>query len=46
LKFEQLQKSVWIGKTEIPDAFIKDLGERDILECVHIFEVRRRGTLK
>ena len=41
-----LQKSVWIGKSKLPEDFIKKLKEYNFLDCVHIFLVVDRGTLK
>jgi DNA-binding PadR family transcriptional regulator len=44
--FTMLQKSVWVGKNKIPEEFLKDLRERQLLPHVQIFEVSKRGTLK
>jgi len=45
LGFSLLQRSVWIGKDKIPEEFIVDLRELDILGYVHIFEINKRGTI-
>jgi len=46
LGFNMLQKSVWVGKKKIPQEFLDDLRLRKMLPYVHIFEVKKRGTLK
>lgn len=45
LGYEQLQKSVWIGGGPLPEEFMKQIKEWDILDTVHIFTVRERGTV-
>lgn len=45
MKFSLLQKSVWIGKTKIPEQFIHDLKKRDMLDYVHIIEINKKGTI-
>ncbi len=45
LGYAKLQGSVWIGGNEVPEEFIKDLSEEGILDCVHIFEVKKKGTI-
>jgi len=45
LKFSLLQKSVWIGKNQIPEGLLKDLRKRDMLNYVHIFAISRSGTI-
>ncbi|MFH1161749.1 MAG: hypothetical protein V1696_00505 [Candidatus Jorgensenbacteria bacterium] len=45
LGFSPLQESVWVGKRLIPEDFIHDLREWDIVRYVHIFEVSKSGTL-
>ena len=44
--FEMVHQSVWIGKTKIPENFIKDIEDLKILEYVEIFEISKIGTLK
>jgi DNA-binding transcriptional regulator PaaX len=46
LKFTMLQKSVWIGKTILPENFIKDSREQNILKYIEIIVVTKYGTLK
>ncbi len=46
LKFNMLQRSVWIGKTKLPDQFLADLGRLDMLSYVEIFAVSGRGSLR
>ena len=45
LQFELVQKSVYRGMTKIPKEFIEDLQKFNLLECVHIFVVKKHGTL-
>ncbi len=45
LDFSMLQKSVWVGKTKLPEEFIKRLQELKILSCIHIFTVKETGTI-
>jgi len=46
LKFEMLQKSVWIGKTKLPEEFISDLNRAKILSYIEIFEITKSGSIK
>ena len=46
LDFKILQKSVWIGKNKIPEDFLLDLKDGDLLKYVHILEVGSRGTVR
>lgn len=46
LGFTMLQRSVWIGKKKIPEEFLRDIRERRMLSYLHIFEVKKSGTLK
>ena len=43
--FEQLQKSVWIGKSQLPKEFITTIDDLDVSKYVHIFSVREKGTI-
>lgn len=45
LGFEYLQKSVWFGAGPLPEKFIKFLRNLEILNNVHIFEIKSFGTL-
>lgn len=45
LDFKILQKSVWIGKVELPENFIKDIHNLNLEEYIHIFKVTKGGTL-
>lgn len=45
LGFSFLQESVWVGKRTLPESFLQDLRELELLGCVHIFEISRRGTI-
>ena len=45
LGFSMLQRSVWVGKNKIPEQFISDLKERDMLSYVQIFEISKKGTI-
>ena len=46
LGFSMLQKSVWIGQNKLPQDFIKDLKELNILQYIEIFSVSKTGTIK
>lgn len=46
LDFKMLQKSVWAGKSKIPEAFLEDLRKKHLLGCVHILEVSKAGTVR
>jgi len=45
--FSMLQKSVWIGETQLPEDFFHSLKELDLLPYIHIFAVNKEksGTL-
>ncbi len=45
LGFQMLQRSVWIGKYEVPEDFIYDLKELNILDNMHILKVHKTGSL-
>jgi len=46
LDFNMLQKSVWIGKTKLPEEFIYHLRKYNLLSYVEIFEISKVGSLK
>ncbi|MBI3638399.1 hypothetical protein HY227_01490 [Candidatus Wolfebacteria bacterium] len=46
LEFKMIQKSVWLGKTKIPQEFIKDLNNLKLIDFVEIFEITKTGSLK
>jgi len=46
LGFKMIQKSVWIGKIEIPKEFIDDLFKLKMDEYVEIFEISKTGSLR
>jgi hypothetical protein len=45
LGFLLLQDSVWVGARKIPERFLFELKERDLIPCVHIFEVEKEGSI-
>lgn len=45
LGFSLLQDSVWIGARKIPDQFLFELKERELISCVHIFAVQKEGSI-
>ena len=45
LGFEPLQKSVWIGGSPLPEEFIRAVHELGALPCIHIFTVKKYGTV-
>ena len=46
LDFKLLQKSVWVGKSRVPQVLINDLEDLDILSYIEIFEITKGGSLK
>jgi hypothetical protein len=44
LGFNMLQKSVWVGKTKLPEEFITDLKMINILSFVEIFAITKQGS--
>lgn len=44
--YEQMQKSVWSGKSPLPNYFLQDIQTLELEKCVHIFSVRDPGTLE
>lgn len=46
LGFKMLQKSVWFGKKKIPEAFMRDLREREMVDYVQIFSISKTGSLR
>ena len=44
--FRMLQKSVWYGKKGVPERFITDLREMNILEYVDVLAVTKGGSIK
>ncbi|OGF74791.1 CRISPR-associated endonuclease Cas2 [Candidatus Giovannonibacteria bacterium RIFCSPHIGHO2_02_43_13] len=46
LGFRMLQQSVWIGKGRIPELFLFDLRQKNLLPYIHIMEVNKGGTVK
>lgn len=46
LDFKMIQKSVWIGKTRIPQRFIEDMHQIALTKYVEILEITKRGSLK
>ena len=44
--FTMLQKSVWVGKTQLPQEFIEDARKLGLLPYVEIFAISKTGSLK
>ncbi len=44
--FRMLQRSVWAGNVQIPEAFVEDLRKIALLQYVEIFAVTRSGSLR
>ncbi|MDP3727356.1 MAG: hypothetical protein Q8R35_01810 [bacterium] len=44
--YHQLQKSVWIGKTPLPQEFIEALDTLELRGRVHLLRVESEGTLR
>ncbi len=45
LGFEMLQRSVWIGKVQIPDDLMTDMRQHGIISYVHILSVNKSGSI-
>lgn len=45
LELRMIQKSVWVGKTKLPIAFLDDLHKLHLLDYVQIFQISKSGTL-
>jgi len=45
LDFKILQRSVWLGRGGLPDEFIKDLRKLELKPHVHIFSIKKSGTI-
>ena len=43
--FRQLQKSVWIGETPLPEDFISLIDDLGLKGKLHIFSIRESGTI-
>jgi len=46
LDFTMLQKSVWLSRNKLPEEFLKDLNDLELMNFIHIFKVSKSGTLK
>jgi len=46
LGFSMLQKSVWTGKTKLPQEFISQMHKLNLLSYVEIFTISKTGSLK
>lgn len=46
LGFKMLQKSVWMGKVKVPERFMKELREKNLLDYVEILAVTKAGSLR
>lgn len=44
--FSMLHQSVWVGKNKIPEQFLEDLHDMNLIKHVHILEVNASGTIK
>ncbi len=44
--FKMAHKSVWFGKIKIPEEFIKDMENMNLLDYVKIFEINKTGNLE
>ena len=46
LEFQMMQKSVWVGRGEIPEEFLYDLKNLNLIKYVEIFAVTKSGSLQ
>ncbi len=45
LDYSLLQKSVWIGKTKIPEKLMEDIRDLKLLKFIHIFTIEKSGSI-
>lgn len=45
LNYTMLQRSVWLGKIRLPEAFFHVLRDKKIIQYVHILKVYKSGTI-
>ena len=43
--YKQLQKSVWLGYSPLPEEFVRSLKDMNLQGRVHIVSIRKKGTL-
>ncbi|KKU91433.1 MAG: hypothetical protein UY23_C0001G0039 [Candidatus Jorgensenbacteria bacterium GW2011_GWA1_48_11] len=43
--YKMIQKSVWLGHNALPSAFLKDLRDYNLMNCVQIFSIHKSGTI-
>lgn len=43
--YNQLQRSVWLGYSPLPEEFVKSLKEMNLKDKVHIVSIHKKGTL-
>ena len=46
LKFQILQRSVWVGNAKIPRELLDDLKELNLISCVEILAITKTGSLR
>mgnify|MGYP001582366406 CR=1 FL=1 len=46
LGFKMLQKSVWIGRSKLPEEFINDLAKLHLLSYIEILAITKSGSLR
>ena len=46
LGMKMVQKSVWMGKVKIPEAFLNDLRSFHLVDYVEVFEITKTGSLE
>ncbi len=46
LKFDMIQKSVWLGNSKIPEEFLDVLRKQGLIFFIEIIEITKKGTLK
>ena len=46
LKFTMLHKSVWMGKIELPEQFIKEIAFRKLTDYIEIMGITKQGTIR
>lgn len=46
MEFKLIQRSVWLGKGRLPKEFVDDIRTLNLSSYIHIFQVKKVGTLE
>ena len=45
IDFKMLQKSVWMGDSKLPEEFILEMKNLNIISYIHIFSIKEKGSI-